>query len=96
MLSDSEYKSILDAKFEDFIKETEVLEMYKDYAWELINQGAFDDIDPDVAFNWMKITLKFFKLDALNYTNIDPCELYIRTVYENDIGCLVYFGKFKE
>lgn len=98
MLSDSEYKRILDSKLEDFIKESEVLEMYKDYAWELINQGVFDEIDPDVAFEWMRITLKYFPLDALKNKDIDidSGTLYLRTVYENDEGFLLYLGKFKE
>ena len=94
MLSDSEYRDIIFSDLEKWIKESEVLEMYKDYTWELINQGAFDNIDPNVAFQWMKRTLKFISKD--DYNNVDSLELYIRSVYENDYGCLFYLGKFKE
>lgn len=93
MLSDDEYKSILDAKLENFIKENEVLEMYKDYAWELINQGVFDDIDPDFAFKWMYQNLKFISIDE--YNTVDSLTLYCNSLYENDIGCLLFIGKYK-
>lgn len=94
MLSDIEYKSIIDSKLADFIKESEVLEMYKDYAWELINQGVFDGIDPNVSFEWMRKCLKFISID--DYNNVDRVMLYIGSVYENDCGCLLDIGKFKE
>lgn len=93
MLSDTEFKSIMDSKLESYIKESEVLETYKDYAWELINQGVFDNIDPDVACKWMCKYLKFISID--DYNNVDSVMLYCNSLYENDNGCLLYLGKFK-
>lgn len=93
MLSDSEVKRIIDSKLEKCIKEPKVLEMYKDYAWELINQGVFDNIDPDIAADWMCKSLKFISKE--DYDTVDSLTLYCNSLYENDFGCLLFIGKYK-